>query len=55
MPIFRSSSSGQKGWMTAKQAREIAERRGKAQRRADFKAAKKGNQAAADRGRRRGR
>ena len=52
MPIFRSRSSGQKGFVSAKQARKMAEQ---ASRKADFKAAKKGDQAAADRVRGRGR
>jgi len=52
VPIFRSSSSSsRKGFMSAKEARKLAER---AQRKADFKAARKGDQAAADRVRGRG-
>jgi len=48
--IFKRSRR-RKGWKSAKEARELAEQ---AQRKADFKAAKKGDQAAADRVRERG-
>jgi len=51
MPIF-GGKGGQKGWKPAKDVRRDAE---SARRKADFKAAKKGNQAAADRVRQRGR
>ena len=44
-------SRRRKGWKSAKEARKLAER---APRKADFKAARKGDQAAADRVRGRG-